>query len=472
MGARLVRALVASLTLAASAAFGDASAGGALDAIARLEAALRAHPEDAALARALARAQLEAGLTDAALATLDAHSALRPEQRSALAQLRGRALYARGELELARSALREAIAHRETDALAHLFLGLTEHRLGNRAAAAEALARAQQLDPRLGERVRAAAASPPSGWRGVAERFSLFGRSSLEYDTNSTLEGEESSNAILGGPSDSRLAHQVGLAARVLARDEAALSLAYHFDENHHLEHDELDVRGHHATLSARYAFAPRWMLRLDGGASLLRLDGAPYLDVANLATGLAWRSESHGTFELRATGTRMRYDEAPSLPSLERDGWRAGAGLRHALRLRWGLPASLATQIGYARRLTEGRRDEAGFGPAYDSHYASVDTTLRVELPHELRVSTRLGLSLERFDHRNVNDAQGARRHDRVIDANLALARPLTEWLELEAHLRETRRFSNVELYDWDRQIVGMTLRFFWQPIASRRKP
>ncbi|HEU4431085.1 MAG TPA: tetratricopeptide repeat protein, partial [Myxococcota bacterium] len=111
MRARLLRAFAASLALVASAALGDANAGARSGAIAQLEAALRARPNDAALARALARAQLEAGLTDAALATLDAQSARAPQQRAALAQLRGRALYARGDLALARSALQDAIAY-------------------------------------------------------------------------------------------------------------------------------------------------------------------------------------------------------------------------------------------------------------------------------------------------------------------------------------------------------------------------
>jgi len=477
----LLRVLATALVLVASAALGDADAAAAPSAIERLEAALRARPNDAALARALARAQLGAGLPDAALATLDDQSLRAPEQRAALAQLRGRVLYARGDLALARGALREAVAYRGTDALAYLYLGLTEHRLGARAAAAEALARAQQLDPRLAERVLAVTLAPASGWRRFGERISLSGQSALEYDTNATLEGDESTAAIPGGPSDGRLAFQGGISARVLERDEAALSLSYRFNENHDLEHEALDVQSHAASLSGALALAPRWQLRLESGAARLRLDGARYLQTASVASGFAWRSESRGTFELRGFGERRAYEDEAPLSSLERDGWRTGASLRHALGFRLGAPAQLATQLSYARTLTEGSRDDDGFGPAFDSHFSGIDTALRVALPRGLRADARLAFALEQFDERNVIDYlsgssstpdQAVRRRDHIVDASLGLARALGPWLELELRVRETRHFSNVTLYDWDRQIVGTTLRFHWQPVASRRKP
>jgi len=478
MRARLLRPLALVFALAASAAFADEPPS---DAIATLEAALRAHPSDAALARALAKAQLAAGRTDEALATLDAQTMRAPEQRGALAQLRGRVLYARGDLALARSALQDAIAHRNNDALAYFYLGLTEHRLGNRAAAQQALARAQELDPSLAERVRSAARAPASGWQGLVERFALFGQSSLEYDTNSTLEGDESASAIAGAPSDGRLAYQAGISARALARDDAAVSLAYRFDQNRHLEHDELDVQSHAASLTGALALGPRWLLRLDGGAARLRLDGEPYLQSASLMPAIAWRSESHGMLELRALAERRGYEDEAALPSLERDGWRTGTSLRHSLAFRAGAPAALTTQLSYARNLTEGSRDLFGFGPAFDSHFGSVDAALRIALPYELRADARLAFALERFDSRSVIDylsdpsqaaAQIDRRSDEVVDFSLGLARSLRPWLELEVRVRETRHFSNIELYDWDRQIVGTTLRFYWQPIASRRKP
>ncbi|HEU4428206.1 MAG TPA: hypothetical protein VFT98_05600, partial [Myxococcota bacterium] len=362
------------------------------------------------------------------------------------------------------------------NARAHLAAGIALRMAGRLPEAHAALARAQQLDPRLAERVRATALAPASGWRRIGERISLYGQSALEYDTNATLEGDESTSAIPGGPSDGRVGFQGGIRTSLLERDDAALSLGYRFDENHYLEHDALDVQSHAASLGAALAPAPRWLVRLESGAARLRLDGSPYLQMASVATALAWRSETRGTFELRSFGERRAYEDPPALPSLERDGWRTGASLRHVLGFRLGAPAQLATQLSYARMLTEGSRDLDGFGPAFDSHFSGIDTALRVGLPFELRADARLAFGLEQFDERNViafqSSGQLVRRRDHIVDASLGLARPLGQWLELELRVRETRHFSNVELYDWDRQIVGTTLRFYWQPFASRRKP
>ncbi len=467
-----MRALAPAVLALALCLSGGVLAAGAAE-FAQLEGAVRAHPDDAALVRALARAQLDAGEFDAALATLRAHGERAPNHRTALAQLLGRALYAKGELALARTALQEALAQREPDALAHFYLGLVELRLGDREAAARELARAEALEPALAERVRAAMRPERSALKRALSRVALSGGAALEYDSNVTLEGDEEVANVPGDRADGRLAYNAAIAARLLRSERLDLALVYRFDERRHQDVDALDVQSHAAWLSGTAALTPKAFARLEGGAALHRLDQSAYLRTASLGTGFGWRSESRGILELRALAERRAYEAEPPLPSLERDGWRAGATLRHSLPLQLGVPLVLTTQLAYARTLSDGERDLLGFGPAFESHYGGVDAALQAALPHEFLIHARLALGLERFDARNVidflsdngtGDLDPERRRDHVIDASLGISRAVSRWLELELRVRETRHLSNVDLYDWDRQVVGSYVRLRWQ--------
>lgn len=463
---RFVFALSLAL-LAASAAAATSD-----DALARLASAVAERPSDAALARALARAQLERGDAEAALATLRAHVARNPGDRAKLAQLLGRALYAQGELDEARAAFAQAIARRETDALAHFYQGLVLLRLGEREAGARELERAEQLDPDLSERVRSPLPPARSAWRKVLERAAFAGGVGLEYDTNSSLESDEGI-ATPGDREDERLSYTGAFSARLLRRDSGDLSLGYRFGESRHEDSDDLDVQSHAAWLGGALAFSGNWFGRLDGGAALHRRDHTTYLRTASLASGVGIRSERFGLFELRVQTELREYEDLPSLPSLERDGWRFGGALRSSLPVTLGAPALITTQLSYARMLTDGERDLLGFGPAFDSHFGGLDWALRAPLPLGFRVEARLALGLESFDARNVTDylsddgvgdLQPERRLDHVIDASLSLSRSISRWLEFELRARETRHFSNVDLYDWDRQIFGTYLRLLWK--------
>lgn len=469
---RLVSALALALALGVSAQAGPHSP----ESLARLEAAHRAHPLDPALARALAKAQLATGLPDAALATIDRQIARAPAQSASLAQLRGRALYEIGELEAARAALREAIAHRGDDALAHFYLGLTESRLGNRAEAEQELARARELDPRLASRTPGRSRGGAALER-AASRIAVFGATAFDYDTNVTLESQEGTTGLVDA-SSVRLGYQAGIAAQLVAREDAGVALSYRYDGTSPRDFPGFDQAAHAVALAAAYAPRPRWVVRIDGGASFERLGGDGYLDEENVALSVGRRDDSGGLWELVALSQRRDFADPPPLPSLERDGWRVGTGLRRARTFQLGAPARLTARLGYVRTLTEGSRDSFGFEPAYDSHAGTASVALRLALPFALRLDAQLGFTLEQFDAANVIDflsdpsatvGDAERRRDRVVGARLALARPIGRWLELELYARETRHFSNVEYYDWERQIVGTTLRVFWQARNTR---
>jgi tetratricopeptide (TPR) repeat protein len=465
-----MRALAIGLALVCLASVASAEA--PEDELTTLTLAAADHPDDPALARALARTQLERGQAPAALVTLRSFSARHPEERASLAQLLGRSLYETGELAPAKLALQEAIAHRDSDALAHLYLGLTCARLGERETAALELRRAEALDPRLADSARRVAFQPRerSLAQRVRERLSLSGGSGLEYDTNATLEHDADQAVVGGDQADGRLLYDVSLAARLVRTESSALTLGYRFGESRHEDLHDLDLQSHNVWLSGGHAFGPRRSLRVDLIGGTHRLDGEPYLETGLLGTAYAWESADGGAWRLSAQTERRAYEDVPALPSLERDAWRFGFGLEHARTLALWAPALLRAQLSYARMLTDGDRDVLGFGPAFDSHAGALDLALQAPLPMQIGLELRLALGLERFDAENVvdflsddgvGDPDPERRHDGLIEAGFGLARPLTRNLSVEARFRETRHFSNVDLYDWERQLVGTYLRF-----------
>jgi tetratricopeptide (TPR) repeat protein len=438
----------------------------------RLRAEADAHPDDAAVVRALASALLAERGSDEALAVLRADLARHPERRAEHAQLLGRALFAAGEIAHARAALEEAVAYREGDAVAHLVLGLVALRLGESDVAARHLARAEELDPALAARVRALSASRAGAASRAAARVSLTAGVGFEYDTNSTLEGDEAITSIPGDRADALARYDAALGATLLRSDRAEIAAGYRVEQSQHVDRGELDVQSHGAFLGTAVALSPRAFLRLEGGGAWHRLDGDTHSTSASLASGVGWRTERRGALELRAQAEWREYAETPALASLERDGWRVGASAQHGLPIARLPGGALTTRLGYARTLTEAERDAFGWGPAFDSHLVSLESALRGALPADFFFDPRVGASAELFDERNavdflsddgVGDLTPDRRRDWVVDASVALTRPITRWLDAQLRFRQTRHFSNVDVYDWDRQIVGTQLRLRW---------
>jgi tetratricopeptide (TPR) repeat protein len=457
---RLVLALallLASLAPAAAAPPADGE-------VARLAAALAEHPDDAALARALARAQLERGDVDAALATLRGFAARHPEQQPQLAQMLGRALYEKGELAPARAALEQALVHREDAALSHFYLGLVLLKSGDAAGAARALSRAAQLDPTLAGGIRrAGGAGAPAP---AAGRFAVRLGSGFEYDSNPSLAGDESLSSLLDEGSDVRWVYDAALGARLLRTENGLVTASYRFEESRHDEQDALDLQTHSVGLAGLLALGSRAFARFDAGAALQRLDHEGYVDAWSAGPALGFSFERLGLVQLRAFGGERAFDDAAPLPSLERDGWHWGAALEHRLPVTLWAPGLLTSSVQYARTRTDGDTDLFGFGPAFDSRFIGAETGLAIPLAFGVRLESRLLAGYERFDEDNViefldSGASGERRRDTVLDATLSLVRPLGDWLELELRLRESLRLSNVGAYDSDRFLVGTYLRF-----------
>lgn len=442
------------------------------DDVGRLSGELAQHPDDPALVRALARAQLERGDADAAVSTLLGYAAAHPEQRPQLAQLLGRALYERGDLAQARAALEQAIAHREDNALSHFYQGLVLLRSGEAAAASRELSRAAQLDPGLADSMRRTTAPAPKV-RHAVDRFAFALGSGVEYDTNPTLAGDESLAAVSDTGSDFRFVDDFAVAAQLLRTERSAVTLSYRFDESRHVDHDELDFRAHGAGLGGVLALGSRAYLRLDGSAANQQLDDENYLNAWSVGPALGYGFERHGLLQLRGFAEQRDFADTPLVPAMDRDGWRYGAALQHSLPVQLWTEGLLTSQLQYARTRTD--LETVGFDSAFDSHFYGADVGLAIPVGLGFQLRSRLLVGYESFDEESVvafitdddavPDPHPDRRRDTLVDATLSIVRPLTERIDFELRVRESRRFSNVGVYDSDRQVVGTYLRFHFDP-------
>jgi tetratricopeptide (TPR) repeat protein len=434
--------------------------------VAVLSADFERHPDDPAVARALARAQLERGEVDAAIGELRDLGARLPQHRAALAQLLGRALYLKGDWVEARAELEQAIAYRPQDALAHFYLGLVLIQSGDADGAARELRVAEEIEPGLLPGARPRELAPF-----LHGHYTFMGGAGLEYDTNPTIEGEESLSGSKTG-NDVRLVYNAAIATQLLRTERSALWASYRFDDSRHDHFDQLDLQSHGFALGGVHAFDDRVFARLDGSAGLFRLDNADYLDTWTLLPALGVGLGRFGVLQLRGGAERRDFADEPTAPSLERDGWRYSTGLSHTLPIEcWG--ARLTTELEYARTLTNASTDANGFGSAFDSNWISADAAFAVPIVFGILLETNLLVGYERFDNENAvqfsadynattnPNPRRIRRDDIVVDTSLSLVLPVTRLLDLELRVRETRHASNAAVYDWDRQIVGTYLRF-----------
>jgi tetratricopeptide (TPR) repeat protein len=444
------------LGAAAAAAGAERPAGD----VAVLSAELEKHPHDPALVRALARAHLERGDAGAAAGLLRAFGERHPEQRPALAQLLGRALYLTGELDEARRELEIALAHRPDDALAHLYLGLVLWRSGDPDGAARELRTAGEQDPSLllGERPREPATL-------AGGHFTVMGGSGVEFDTNPLVEGEEGSTPSQGD--DFRLVYHAGLGTQLVRTESSVVSASYRYDGSKHDELGELDMGAHGVGLTGAHSFGGGVFARLDGAAGFQRLDHDDYVDTQSLAPVLGFQLGERGIVQLRASAERRDFADDPddANASLDRDGWRYGAALSHTLPLERWPGARLSTQLSYARTLTHGSNDADGFGSAFDSNWYAADAAFLLPVGLGIRMETRLLVGYERFDEENAiqfaADGERVRRRDTVVDTSVSLRRPLSKHVDVELRVRDSRHFSTAGVFDYDRQIVGTYLRF-----------
>ena len=105
----------------------------------------------------------------------------------------------------------------------------------------------------------------------------------------------------------------------------------------------------------------------------------------------------------------------------------------------------------------------------AYDRDEWSAGLRFHVPLVYAIAADTRVGFDAERYDNPNLIDGltdggvgrpDPRRRRDDVWSVGASLTRPVGRFTELELSWGFTDRASNVDLYAYDRHVVGLTVR------------
>ena len=499
--------LVAALTLGLALAPLPARAEAASE-IERLEEAVARHPGDADLVWALATRLAEADRKSDAVALLAVYVERWPERRSDSELTLGRWLYDLGRDGEALRHLERAVARDGASGAAHFHLALALKRLGRhdeadahfqRAERAESELRAEalimralmclesgdeakgvallrqtiDLDPtsELAQSARLIlgdAATPPP------PRIRVEAFSGVSYDSNVVLDSGTYVPGLSRDRDDGRYDWGAAITADALRGDAGAVSVGYRYDGSRHFELYEYDTQSHLGFVSGRWRAAGPAMLRLDGLFRYATLGDDPYLSNATLRPNLyVTLGPRAGVLHLFAEGQWLEYEDAPLVPSLERDGWSYGAGLEHAVSLPHWRGAWALLGVDFARLDTDGRVDALGFDSAYDHDRWRGMLRLHLPLWWELRSDVLAAFGTERYPNKNLIDflsdslggggfdpATASRRCDLVSDLMIRLTRPITRFADAELSYRFFDRSSNVDLYTYDRSVVSFSVR------------
>jgi tetratricopeptide (TPR) repeat protein len=477
------------------------------DSLEELRHLVAAHPRDPDLAWLRANALQEEGRTDEAVAALQSFlerwPAHRPEARRVLGQL----LYEAGQHEQALDALEAHALENPMDGLTHFYRGLALRALQRHRGAERALQVAARLSPELeaeglllagfshlelGERVRSSMLfrrvvelAPESetarharlllGGRQRAsiagrKRLTLFADGGTEYDSNVTLEGD----LAPGGGSDrndARVVWGAGLSYRAYQSESASATVGYRYSGSAHQDLEAYDLQSHLIFASGQVSPWERTTLRLDAFATDGHLNGDRYARTWALRPTLLYTfGPRAGVSRLYLEAEKIRYHDEPLLESLSRNGTNYALTLEHYAPL-WGRRdawGSAGVTLSKANNPSSRTDDLLGFDDAF-SHRAARGT-LRLNFPVGWKLTTDASASvaLRRYANPNVLDGlfeqvfldQAERRHDSVVEGTISVSRPLTEHTRVELRWRGTLQRSNVDLYSYNRNIVGLYLK------------
>lgn len=479
--------------------------------------------------------RIRAGLYPEALADLDrarGRRDLTSRQIGDVELYRGVALYHLERYAEAAAALDRADGLTGEDAQLSLYRGLIALREGDNDRAAPSLETAARLSPKLTEPVASYYAG--LAWQGVAERskareaflrviaidgdgpwgreakkllettelFPYYARGSvgMEYDSNVLLRGDNVTEVELGGGNaltsigerDWRGVWDLQGGVQLFATGDWSTGLTASYSGNAHI--DVQDLNTHYPTIGAylahrlgpqtvaqaRYVFGHAW------------IDEDPYLQTHLGEVSLAHTWDEAGTTVVLADvlGNDLRFQpvavqDGPVCTSVvggcspagvdeRRERNRDGVGIGGAIEHRLLLPIpDLVDRLleefqiggGYRVRYYDSEGDEW-------EHWSHVLSALvEVELPFDLRASSRASIEFRDFDHRSTfpdSEVVGVTyvlspddREEREANFEFELEKRLGDHLSISARYTYTDNHSNRKVYKYDRHIAGGYLNF-----------
>ncbi len=472
--------------------------------LARLEQAAAAHPDDPDLQWALSMALADRGLVAEAADRLEGFVSRWPERRSDARLQLGRARYEAGRDHAALNALEAAIELDPVSGPAHFYRALALRRLGRLDEADAELRIAAYLEPDLRaealllrgldqlerrrddearELLRHAAELDSTGEiaqlarvvlrgappRDADRRLSLFASTGFELDSNVTLESDSGLPGAVSDERDTVWVGSAGFRARALRGERGRLDLGYRVAQSRHSDLDAYDQQSHALFGAATWQASEHVLLRLDGAYAMNLLDRRSYSNTASAQPSLFVGIGGGRLLRLHGEMTWRDYRDDPAFSSLQRDGISFGGGAGLYTPLSWHEEAWLWIGARVASTQTAAAEDLLGFRGDYDNLRSEARARAHIPGPLGFALDASLRAAHDRYTHHNLVDAltddgvgttNPDRRRDTILDARLSVTRALTRWVTADLAWRYTRQISNVDVYDYDRHVLGFYMR------------
>jgi tetratricopeptide (TPR) repeat protein len=412
------------------------------------------------------------------------------------------------DLDGAREALDAMPASAQQRPEYHLYRGLLLLDRTENAAAAEAFDRARELAPGEMQPIaayysglawlsaqdreranaafdRAIALAPDSEWAQqarIARQSLVEGRPSrwawlragAEWDSNVVLRGEGVDlPAEFANESDGRVVWIAHGGAELFTRGAATLGLSGTYYGSAHFDLTDFDE--HHPTLSPwldyRISEATLFRLRYDVGYAWI--DERDFLFDQQLSPTLYhdWGKLGRSQVSARVSHLDYKFAIGPDLPAppnqpglnehryRDRDGWGWGATLAHAFPL--AQETFWQVGVGYA--------GFAADGGEYDYNSAELFTGIETLLPASIAFRGVVGVGYAPFRNPSsyydpagvVGSYESDDRSDVAWRLRLELERALGAGFALLGRYRYHDRESNVDVFDYDRHVVGVYVTY-----------
>lgn len=181
-------------------------------------------------------------------------------------------------------------------------------------------------------------------------------------------------------------------------------------------------------------------------------LGGEPFRDVRGVDAGFRYAASEVRVAEVAAAYSRLRHD---TLGIRDSDLWQLAGGITR--RFRAALQPTLALAAFYGEERAERDTQDARAVAERELHGAGTELHLQLGT----RWVVRTGVHYRRSEYAAVDDRFGEAREEDYYAARVVLEwRPALNW-RVQQRLGHETNDSNLELYEFDRSIVELRVRY-----------
>lgn len=293
-----------------------------------------------------------------------------------------------------------------------------------------------------------------------ARPWTLDGAVGFEYDSNVVLaptDEEIKATRPIGREGDARGRVELGGSYRLVDADWIKATLAYDFYQSVHLNLRAFDLQGHRVRLDLasrpgglRYGIA--------GQYAFYALNYQSYFQQGQ---GMPWLTVSEG--DVAATQLFYRFRSRDFLRSPfepYRDALNNAVGVRQSVRLG---AAGRFLSVGYQ---FDDEAPESGHGDDFEAHGHQMDVRLDAPLGDWGSVTAGYQLRLDEYKESNSRSWQtdvdpGLRRHDAEHQLGIRIEHEFTAQVSAAISYIGVLHHSNLDPFDYDRNIVSSELRY-----------